>query len=181
MTQEKERVYSPTDVQGLLKIDSSTLRKYAILLEKHGYIFLKNDRGHRGYFDKDIITLRKLIEFSKQQDMTLERSAEAVSTWVPKDDVTVNATNKRMSDPHIERYNDILKRLIYLEDYTQKQDAFQKELLAQLQKQQQYIQDRLEKRDQALMTSIRELQQEKRVLIEQAAASQEKKPWWRFW
>ncbi|WP_144519323.1 DUF3967 domain-containing protein [Bacillus thuringiensis] len=180
MTQEKERVYSPTDVQELLKIDSSTLRKYAILLEKHGYIFLKNDRGHRGYFDKDIITLRKLIEFSKQQDMTLERSAKAVLTWVPKDDVTVNATNKRMSDPHIERYNDILKRLIYLEDYTQKQDVFQKKLLAQLQKQQQYIQDSLEKRDQALMTSIRDLQQEKRVLIEQAA-SQEKKPWWRFW
>lgn len=180
MIQEKGRIYSPTDIQELLKIDSSTLRKYAILLEKHGYIFLKNDRGHRGYFDKDIVTLRKLIEFSKQQDMTLERSAEAILTWIPEDDVTVNATSKETPDIHSERYNDILKRLIYLEDYTQKQEAFQKELLAQLQRQQQYIQESLEKRDQALMTNIREMQQEKRILIEQAN-NQEKKPWWRFW
>ncbi|OQR53492.1 hypothetical protein [Bacillus sp. CDB3] len=41
MNQEKGRVYSPTNVQELLKIDSSTLRKYAILLLKNDYTFFK--------------------------------------------------------------------------------------------------------------------------------------------
>ncbi|MEK4504262.1 DUF3967 domain-containing protein [Bacillus sp. FSL R12-0069] len=180
MNQEKGRVYSPTDVQELLKIDSSTLRKYAILLEKNGYTFLKNDRGHRGYFDKDIVTLRKLIEFSKQQDMTLERSAEAVLTWVPPEDITVNVPEETSVNVDNARYNEIIKRLAYLEEHTRKQEEFQKELLTQLQKQQQYIQESLEKRDQVLMISIRELQQEKRMLNEHAA-TQERKAWWRFW
>ncbi|PEF60328.1 DUF3967 domain-containing protein [Bacillus cereus] len=82
----------------------------------------------------------------------------------------------------IGRCGNFIKKILnrFLEDYTQKQEAFQKELLAQLQKQQQYIQESLENRDQALMKSIRDIQQDKRVLIEQTAI-QEKKPWWRFW
>jgi DNA-binding transcriptional MerR regulator len=66
-------IYSPSDVQELLGIDSSTLRKYATLLERHGYHVHRNNRGHRGYFEKDVTTLRKLIEFSKHEDMTMEQ------------------------------------------------------------------------------------------------------------
>ncbi|MEH7095633.1 hypothetical protein [Neobacillus vireti] len=52
-------IYSPSYVQDLLGIDSSTLRKYAILLEGHGYSIHRNSKGHRGYFDKDVSTLRQ--------------------------------------------------------------------------------------------------------------------------
>ncbi|GGE78566.1 hypothetical protein [Priestia taiwanensis] len=41
----------------LLEIDVSTLREYAEALEKQGYKFHKNERGHRGDFEKDIIAV----------------------------------------------------------------------------------------------------------------------------
>lgn len=173
MTLERDKVYSPTDIQELLGIDSSTLRKYAILLEKHGYHFLKNDRRHRGYFDKDIITLRKLLEFSKQPDMTLERSAKAVMTWVSEEDITVTVPTEVPLQPTDERYNDMVERLIRLEEHNKRQEAFNQELLHQLQKQQQYIQESLERRDKTLMETVREMQETKRL----TAATEEKKSW----
>ncbi|WP_129731441.1 DUF3967 domain-containing protein [Ectobacillus funiculus] len=176
MTSERDRVYSPTDIQELLGIDSSTLRKYAILLEKNGYHFLKNERGHRGYFDKDVITLRKLLEFSKQPDMTLERSAKAVMTWVSEEDITVSVPTEAPLQPTDERYNDMIERLIRLEEHNKRQEAFNQELLHQLQKQQQYIQESLERRDKTLMETVREIQETKLL----TAATQQKR-WWQFW
>ncbi|MFD0824316.1 MerR family transcriptional regulator [Neobacillus sp. M.A.Huq-85] len=75
-------MYSPRDAQKMLKINSSTLRKYANLLEKHGYHIHRNTRGHRGFLDQDVNILRQLIEFSKQEDMTLERSVEVAMAFV---------------------------------------------------------------------------------------------------
>nr|WP_257145996.1 DUF3967 domain-containing protein [Bacillus thuringiensis] len=45
--------------------------------------------------------------------------------------------------------------------------------------QQCYIDERLERRDQQIMGAIREIQEDKRVLLETAATN--KKPWWKFW
>src|SRR4051812_30963262 len=75
-------IYSPSYVQELLGIDSSTLRKYATLLEGHGYPIHRNTKGHRGYFDHDVNTLRKLIKFNKHDGMPLERAALSVMTSV---------------------------------------------------------------------------------------------------
>lgn len=46
-----ELLHSPDEASRLLDIKDSTLRKYAGLLKKHGYIFQTNSKGHRGYFD----------------------------------------------------------------------------------------------------------------------------------
>ncbi|OIK10357.1 hypothetical protein BIV60_21660 [Bacillus sp. MUM 116] len=78
-------MFSPRDVQKLLDINSSTLRKYATLLEEHGYHVHRNTRGHRSFYDKDVNILRKLIEFSKQEGMTLERSIEEVMAGVSEE------------------------------------------------------------------------------------------------
>ena len=51
--------------------------------------------------------------------------------------------------------------------------AFNQELLQQLQKQQQYIQESLERRDKSLMEAVREMQETKRL----TAATEEKKSW----
>ncbi|MGG1398133.1 MerR family transcriptional regulator [Bacillus salipaludis] len=83
-------MYSPRDAQKMLKINSSTLRKYANLLEKQGYHIHRNTRGHRGFFDQDVNILRQLIEFSQQEDMTLEQSVEAAMACI---------SERKKSDP----------------------------------------------------------------------------------
>ncbi|MEH7335129.1 MerR family transcriptional regulator [Neobacillus drentensis] len=85
--------YSPADVQELLQVDSNTLRKYATLLEGHGYHIHRNNRGHRCYYENDVITLRKLIEFSNQEGITLEQAAEAVMVWVSQERKTTVVTD----------------------------------------------------------------------------------------
>src|SRR5206468_11721407 len=85
-------IYSPSYVQELLGIDSSTLRKYATLLEGHGYPIHRNMKGHRGYFDHDVNTLRKLIKFNKQDGMPLERAALSVMTSVSEKTSTGTVT-----------------------------------------------------------------------------------------
>lgn len=74
-------IYSPSDVAAQLNIKQSTLRKYSILLEEHGYIFHKNDKSHRAYYDGDVMAVRKLIDFKNNANMTLDEAAKAVVSW----------------------------------------------------------------------------------------------------
>ncbi|MGG2933873.1 DUF3967 domain-containing protein [Bacillus pacificus] len=157
----------------MLKIQESTLRKYCIMLEEHGYHFHKNEHGHRGFLDNDVITLRKLIEIKSHPDMTLKQACNAVMTWVREKDISEVDTDVIAEDmQHDERYNE-LKEMI------QQQNEMLKKMAMKLDEQQRYIDERLEKRDQQLMGAIREMQEEKRVLLETAVTN--KKPWWRFW
>ncbi|MBG0969441.1 DUF3967 domain-containing protein [Bacillus sp. SRB3LM] len=58
-----------------------------------------------------------------------------------------------------------------LEEHNRKQEAFNQELLQQLQKQQQYIQESLEKKDKVLIKTVRKIQETKYL----TTATQEKK------
>lgn len=172
-TDSSQSVYISKDVAMMLKIQESTLRKYCIMLEEHGYHFHKNEHGHRGFLDNDVITLRKLMEIKSHPDMTLKTACSAVMTWVRERNVSDIDTGVITEDrQHDERYNE-LKEMI------QQQNEMLKQMAMKLDEQQRYIDERLEKRDQQLMSAIREMQEEKRVLLETAASN--KKPWWKFW
>ncbi|MBJ8127342.1 DUF3967 domain-containing protein [Bacillus cereus] len=89
--------------------------------------------------------------------MMLKHACNAIMTWVKEKDVSeVDTDVITENEEHDERYNE-LKEII----------------------QQCYIDERLERRDQQLMGAIREIQEDKRVLLETAATN--KKPWWKFW
>lgn len=60
-----------------LEININTLRRWAIELEKEGYIFSRNDKKQRIYYERDILVLskfRKIIE----KTQSLENTAKAV-------------------------------------------------------------------------------------------------------
>lgn len=166
MDNKKEMIYSPGELAQLLKVKESTLRKYSLVLQKEGYNFYKNDKGHRAYFDKDVIVFRKFIDFSKSPDMTLERSANAVMAWVNSQDVSHSDTTDITEK---ERYNISYNELLQsFNSYKDQQEKFNQELLNKLQQQHEYIEKRLNERDSSLMTAIREIQEQK-----QLAAAQE--------
>ena len=74
-------LYSPSDVAEQLGIQSSTLRKYADVLEKEGYTFIKNERGHRKYRESDVMVFRKVINLKSDTDMTLENATKQIVSW----------------------------------------------------------------------------------------------------
>lgn len=52
--------YFSKNVAEELKITTSTLRRWSILLEKEGYIFQKNEKEQRIYYERDFKALREL-------------------------------------------------------------------------------------------------------------------------
>src|SRR5690606_16647978 len=171
MTLSEQAIYNTKDVAKLFDIHPSTVRKYCDFLEKEGYFFHKNDFGHRGFFDDDLIALRKLIEL--KDAMTLEQATKSVIAWKNDSDVVGVATEK---EQYIGRYSELLEEF---KAFKEEQNAFNQELLKQLNSEREYIKTVLEERDKNLMIAMREPLETQKQLA--SSSEQPKKRWWEFW
>ncbi len=198
-------LYSPGEVAEQLGIQSSTLRKYADVLEKEGYTFIKNERGHRKYRESDVMVFRKVINLKNDTDITLENATKQIVSWHQGVEVlplerheieryeepNFNATTLQMmlqdQNEVIEKQNELLQELNRrLVEQDQRFAQRESELLSAI----QTIQEsqtliatntsedvaRNQGRDEMLMQTIREVQEVKKMI----AASKDKK-WYEFW
>lgn len=155
------KVYSPSEVAELLKIKIPTLRKYSIMLEEQGYEIERNSQNHRYYQDKDIITLRRLMRASKN-GITLSKAVKNIVS-LEEGNISTNDTNNTdtLNNSDIKE----LKEMVH------KQNELIQELSNNLDRQKQYINDRLKERDQALMKVLNESMETRKQL----ASSEERK------
>lgn len=198
-------LYSPGDVAEQLGIQSSTLRKYADVLEKEGYTFIKNERGHRKYRESDVMVFRKVINLKNDTDMTLENATKQIVSWhqgvevlplerheveryeEPDFNATTLQTIIQDQKEVIEKQNYLLQELNKrLAEQDQRFTQRELELMSAI----QTIQDsqkliamnssedvaKNQGRDEMLMQTIREVQEVKKMI----AASKDKK-WYEFW
>ncbi|PEK59430.1 MULTISPECIES: DUF3967 domain-containing protein [Bacillus cereus group] len=198
-------LYSPGDVAEQLGIQSSTLRKYADVLEKEGYTFIKNERGHRKYRESDVMVFRKIINLKSDTDMTLENATKQIVSWhqgvevlplerheveryeEPDFNATPLQTMIQEQKEVIEKQNYLLQELNKrLTEQDQRFAQRESELLSAIQS----IQDsqkliamnssedvaKNQDRDEMFMQTIREVQEVKKMI----AASNDKK-WYEFW
>ncbi|MBF7150671.1 DUF3967 domain-containing protein [Bacillus toyonensis] len=198
-------LYSPGDVAEQLGIQSSTLRKYADVLEKEGYIFIKNERGHRKYRESDVMVFRKVINLKNDTDMTLENATKQIVSWnqgvevLPLDrheieryeesDFNATTLQTMLQDQNevIKKQNELLQELNKrLVEQDQRFAQRESELLSAIQtiwESQTLIATNTSEdmaknqgRDEMLMQTIREVQEVKKMI----AASKDKK-WYEFW
>lgn len=199
-------LYSPGDVAEQLGIQSSTLRKYADVLEKEGYTFIKNERGHRKYRESDVMVFRKIINLKSDTDMTLENATKQIVSWhqgvevlplerheveryeEPNFNATPLQTMIQEQKEVIEKQNYLLQELNKrLTEQDQRFAQRESELLSAIQS----IQDsqkliamnssedvvkKNQDRDEMFMQTIREVQEVKKMI----AVSKDKK-WFEFW
>jgi DNA-binding transcriptional MerR regulator len=165
-----QAIYSSKDLASTLNIQESTLRKYCLLLEEEGYKFHKNEHSHRGFFDSDIIVIRKIIELKNKGDITLKQATKSVMAWKNGNVITDLVTDKERYDI---RYNTMTEEF---KAFREQQQVFNQELLEQLKKQQEYINSSLKERDKNLMIAMKESMETQKLL---AVANQKK--WWKFW
>ncbi|HHL0974506.1 TPA: DUF3967 domain-containing protein [Bacillus cereus] len=170
-----QRIYNAGDVAKLLEVKDSTVRKYAQTLEKSGYKFYKNDNGYRGYYDKDVIAMRDLIQYSKHPDMTLESAAKAVVSMNNERDIQGVDIEHQIAKESIQTYDDLLKEF---QDFKNQQIKFNQELLSKIEQRDTYISEHLNKRDSDLMGVIRFIQEQKQL---EHAGTKKNKKWWQFW
>lgn len=175
----EERTYWSKDIADLLGIGTSTLRKWCLQLEKDGYTFLRDEHDRRAYTEHDVIALRFFQELSKDKGLTLENASIAVvSKFNRVENASVTISAMSPNERSNQRYNELVEKVEELIEYNAKQDAFNQALIERLDKQQQYIEESLKRRDEQLVNAIREVQETKKLL---AVTNEEKKKWWRFW
>ncbi|PHB82248.1 DNA-binding protein [Bacillus toyonensis] len=188
-----------------LNIQSSTLRKYADVLEKEGYTFIKNERGHRKYRESDVMVFRKVINLKNDTDMTLENATKQIVSWhqgvevlplerheieryeEPDFNATTLQTMLRDQNEVIEKQNELLqelsKRLIEQDQRFAQRESELLSAIQTIQESQVLIATNSSEdvaknqgRDEILMQTIREVQEVKKMI----AASKDKK-WYEFW
>ncbi|WP_255211292.1 DUF3967 domain-containing protein [Geobacillus zalihae] len=159
--------YSTKDIANIVGIATPTVRKYAQALEKAGYTFIKNDQGFRIFTDKDIQIFERMKEMSNDTGMPVDRIASML----------VSEQKNDASDPiRIEsEVATLLENELKMIDESDigRIDRQYEALLKEIQElkqiviaQQKYIDERLNKRDELLLQSIRALQEQKRAMIE---------------
>ncbi|EJR48983.1 hypothetical protein IIO_06636 [Bacillus cereus VD115] len=198
-------LYSPGEVAEQLGIQSSTLRKYADVLEKEGYTFIKNERGHRKYRESDVMVFRKVINLKNDTDMTLENATKQIVSWhqgveilplerheieryeEPDFNATTLQTMLQDQNEVIEKQNELLqqlsKRLIEQDQRFAQRESKLLSAIQTIQESQVLIATNSSEdvaknqgRDEMLMQTIREVQEIKKMI----AASKDKK-WYEFW
>jgi len=172
------RTYWSSEVANVLGISPNTLRKWSLALENAGYKFLRDDKNNRAYKDSDIITFRRLQEFLNNK-MTMDHAVLAVmSTYDAEESTSRTDTvlqfdrENALSVRSDERYRELETKF---DEYVKQQQAFNQELIQQLQK----MDERLRHRDERLTEAMNTILETKRLLA--AAQEQPRKKWYEFW
>lgn len=76
--------YSAKDITLSLNIGDSTLRKWCLSLEEHGYTFYRTDQNKRLFTEKDIIVLRHFQQLVKEKNMSMNNAALIVTSKFQK-------------------------------------------------------------------------------------------------
>ena len=163
---DMELMYDTEMVSKLLGVQSSTIRKYCALMQKYGYEFNKNSVGHRVFYKKDILIIKEIVELKNSGSLTL---TDAVQTILNSDiaDITDIESMPSLS------YEKILKEF---EEFKNQQMEFNKKLLEQLEKQEDYIKNSINERDLKLIAAIKESIETRKQIAEE-----KRKSWWQFW
>lgn len=162
---DNEFGYFSKDVAIELDITTSSLRRWSIELEKEGYLFQRNDKGQRIYFERDFKAFRELKKL--------------LSNSVPFTDaikaVTAIDFDKQNAEKTPSVYSETM-RLSKHELETIIKKAIEEEREIMLAAFQEKLSETIEARDKMLMSQIEKSQEEKNKLLETEA--QDKKTWW---
>ena len=181
---EESLVYDTAMVSNILGVQDSTLRKYCALMQKHNYEFNKNSVGHRIFYKKDVEIIRQIVDLKNSSSLTLNQSVKTILESDIEDIEDTEGMNNVADIDSITKpdYNKLLQAFTAFKD---DQQQFNKQLIDQLQKQQDYIKNSIDERDKKLMLAIKESMEIRRQI---ASAEEEKEntrklksSWWQFW
>jgi len=152
-----ERAYASGEVAKTLGVTTSTIRKYSIALEQRGHDIIRNDHNRRLYLDKDVTTLRNVMEYVTS-GLSVEKAVKAVVGDV--ESVPAVGAPARDADDGRRNSDVVVGRLM---EYIEGQDQQARELSGKL----DYLIDKLQERDE---------REQERLLVES-----EKRSKWKFW
>jgi Protein of unknown function (DUF3967) len=161
-----EQTYFGSEVASTLKIGSSTLRKYSLALEEQGYTFDRGVNNSRIFYQKDVAMIQRIMNAMTKKNITLEQAVKLGIASVIEDTVATDVIDKQDESSRDVAMSERLERL----------EKINLELVKRLEEQQRILLERDAKRDEQLMTVLREVQESKQLV-----AVAKSKKWWELW
>ncbi|OXS65255.1 hypothetical protein CJ485_24635 [Priestia filamentosa] len=165
-TLDQEKAYWTREVAELLDIKEGTVRKYARLMEENGYNFHRNEHDQRGFFERDILLMKRIKALSKTKGVTLEDAVNTVTKGIvvpEREPMTHTVMNLQEElERSIERHKQTMEAFIELKNENTEMKELLINLSEQMKQQQTYIENSLEKRDQVLLESIQKTLEQRR-------------------
>ena len=98
---------SVSEVAKATDMKSVTVRKYSQMMEKYGYTIYKNELGHRGYLERDIIVMNRIKKASKNSGISLDDAVKVVEQMKRNDGHREHQTTlpeEEGVEPNVEHY-----------------------------------------------------------------------------
>jgi hypothetical protein len=161
------------DMTNRLNIGDSTLRKWCLSLEEHGYNFYRTDQNKRIFTQQDLIVLQQFQKLVQEKNMSMNNASLVVTAKYKKEpfsnETEIEQTIEQENNvPLLRSDNELFERLLthieHQEQRQKQQEEFNKALLKKLDEQQKYIEERLNRRDETLIQSLREVQETKKLI-----------------
>lgn len=163
-----EHYYSPKELTAMMDISDSTLRKWCLALEEHRYYFSRTDNKKRVFTDRDVVVLKQLQNLIQIQHLSHQNAAMIVANRYRED--ASEHPNSENSVPAIRSDSEIITKLNSELDTLKEQQeqliTLNKQLIQRLDEREKYIDERLNQQQEALLESINELKQDKKILLE---------------
>lgn len=159
----RERTYTGREVAELLGIGASTLRKWSMLLEQHGYWFLRDNQNWREYRRADIAVLQRFYQLTKDELLSQEEAALLLVNQEESEapsPATVSASLETATAPapRIQPQTSPLELQVReLAAHVKRQDAAHAALLERIEKQEAYIRSSLKERDRRLTKAMSDI------------------------
>lgn len=153
-----EKAFYTHEVAGMLNIGQSTLRKWCIELEANGYKFVKGENDSRIFLEKDISALKTFKHYLKIERKTKNEASKLVIEQFLKKQEN-EGTLPVLADNILINMQNQINELV---EMNKNQEHFNRLLLERLEQQNEYIKDLIDRRDQLLLETIREQQNEKK-------------------
>lgn len=177
-----------------IEVQPGTMRQWCLAIEKEGYKFERNEKDQRIFYERDINMLFEIktkLKKTRDRNNTIKTVVERYLFEMNTDiSPSVHEEKREIIELSKEDLQTMLNNAVEkgTNNAMDQQQKFNKELLDRLdkqneyiQKQQQYIDDRINQRDKDLLEGIRELQEQKQLAAAKEEEEQNKNPWWKFW
>lgn len=189
----RERTYTGKEVASILGIGASTLRKWSMLLEQHGYWFLRDSQNRREYRQIDVAALQRFYRLTKDQLFPQEEAAHMIVSHQPPDaarkesaatlapaHVPASAPTSMPTPVHVPNSEQWEAKLQALASHVQQQDIAHHALLERMEKQEAYIRSSLKERDRRLTKAMNDILDAKVQLAKMQQEQQKSSLWHRL-
>lgn len=155
MSEHIEKAYTTKEVSTTLGIGDSTLRKWCIALEDNGYQFIKSENKRRLYTESDLVVLRHFQQLVQDHNMPLDNASNVIVSRFGNRAFEGRTGIVPAENRSLMRSDEVIEKLFA---HIEQQEKFNMELIERLDQQQRYIEEKLNNRDQQLLSHIRATQ-----------------------